>query len=219
MRTRLGILGGTFDPIHVGHLRTAVELREEGRWQEVRLIPCGVPPHRQTPCVAAHHRLAMAGLAAGQTPGLTVDDREVRCARPAYTVETLRGLRRDMPAADLILVVGMDQFVKFTTWYRWQDVFSLANLVVVERPGETAEIADSALREKVAAGRVERLEDLHRAVAGHVCFWRGTQLAVSATQIRTAVLQGRSIQYLVPEPVRRYITQHNLYRDSCPDLS
>ncbi|HET9702173.1 MAG TPA: nicotinate-nucleotide adenylyltransferase, partial [Burkholderiales bacterium] len=132
----VGILGGTFDPIHNGHLRLAVEAAEACGLAEVRLIPAGAPPHRPPPLAAPRQRLEMARLAAAGSPGLVVDEREVFKTAPCYTVETLEQLRGELGAqTPLALILGMDQYLDLATWHRWRELFGLAHLIVAERPG------------------------------------------------------------------------------------
>lgn len=132
----LGVLGGTFDPIHTGHLRLAEEAREALGLGGVRLIPAGQPPHRGEPGSTAEDRLAMARLAAAGNPGFMVDDGEVRAQQKSYTVLTLERLRAEIgPRRPLVLILGADAFAGLPTWHRWTDLFALAHLAVANRPG------------------------------------------------------------------------------------
>src|SRR3989304_4353930 len=132
----IGVLGGTFDPIHYGHLRLAEELGEKLRLDEVRFVPSGTPPHRSAPAVTADHRLAMTRLAAASNTRLKVDEREVRRAAPGYTFDTLRELRAEAGGTrPLALLLGADAFLEFATWHRWQEIFGLAHIAIAHRPG------------------------------------------------------------------------------------
>ena len=141
MNSVLGIFGGTFDPIHCGHLELARELREALGFSAVRFIPAGDPPHRAAPVATAAHRLAMVELAVEGQSGLEVDAREIHSPQRSYTVPTLEELREEDPSRTLALIVGADTFLGLPTWHRWRDVFALAHLVVVPRPGVPLETA------------------------------------------------------------------------------
>ena len=133
----IGIFGGTFDPIHYGHLRLAQEIAESLRLAEIRLIPGGTPPHRAAPQVSSQQRLEMVRLAAAGNPLFTVDDREVKRSGPGYTIETLTELRREAGATQpLCVLLGADAFLELATWHRWHELFGLAHLIVAHRPGD-----------------------------------------------------------------------------------
>ena len=136
----IGILGGTFDPIHYGHLRLAEELAGTLKLDQVRLVPSGTPPHRSAPGVSAAHRLAMVELAAAGNPRFSVDGREVRRTGPGYTFDTLAELRKEAgDTRPLALLVGADAFLEFATWHRWHEIFGLAHIAVAHRPGYPVE--------------------------------------------------------------------------------
>ena len=133
----IGILGGTFDPIHHGHLRLAVEMREGLGLEELRLIPALQPPHREAPIAGAEDRLAMLEAAVARANALHIDTRELVREGPSYTVDTLLSLRAELPAQPLCLIIGMDAFCYLDTWHRWQDVLELAHIGIARRPGTT----------------------------------------------------------------------------------
>ena len=134
----IGIFGGTFDPVHYGHLRTAFELIQALRLSEVRFMPAGNPPHRDTTIASPELRLQMVKAAIGQQPGFNVDDREMRRAGPSYSVDTLAELRAEMPDRSICLIVGMDAFLGLPTWHQWQKILTLSHLIVAHRPGRRA---------------------------------------------------------------------------------
>lgn len=208
----IGILGGTFDPIHFGHLRMAEELAEALSLDEVRIIPAGRPPHRGVPGTAAAHRLEMARLAIADNPRLRLDDREVRLARASYTVDTLADLRQELGGAQpLWLLMGADAFLGLTTWKDWQRLFELAHIAVAHRPGYRLEQADAlndALRLEL---RNRQAADTPQTAAGSIRLMPITQLDISATAIRTSLQAGRSVRYLIPDGVLDYIQKNNLY--------
>lgn len=206
----IGILGGTFDPIHLGHLRTGLEVYEALRLREVRFIPCRNPPHRDTPQSETHHRLAMVQAAIADQAGLVCDEREVNREGPSYTVDTLAGIRTEVGDEALALIVGADAFADINTWHDWERLIELAHLIVVHRPGWVAGIPTAA-RALLADRVTENRAVLDAKSAGCVWFQVVTPLQISATAIREAVSKGRSIRFLVPDTVERYIHEQGLY--------
>lgn len=215
----LGLLGGTFDPIHLGHLRLAEEAREALALDTVRIIPAGQPPHRDTPRSTADDRLAMARLAVAGNPALEIDDSEVRAHRKSYTVLTLERLRGEFgPARPLVLILGADAFEGLPDWHRWQDLFGLAHIAVANRPGHAphgrrwpavlSPALDAACRDR----HVTDPAALRTAPAGKVIPFDMTPLAISASQIRDLIRTGSSPRYLLPDSVLDYIDLHHLYR-------
>ena len=146
----MGVFGGTFDPIHYGHLRTAFELMEAVHLSEVRFLPAGTPPHRETPEASAQERLAMVAAAIGGQPGFIVDDRELRREGPSYSVDTLLDLRAEFAHRSICLIVGMDAFLGLPQWYHWREILQLAHVVVAHRPGWRA--PDMGSRERILDG-------------------------------------------------------------------
>lgn len=211
MSKPIGLLGGTFDPIHIGHLRPAISTMERLGLGEVRLLPNYIPPHRATPDSAPEHRLAMVRLAAAQTPGLTVDDRELRRNRPSYTIDTLTELRRELPHRPLCFLMGMDSLCSLNRWHRWRELLDHAHLVVSYRPGWAADFNDDVAGLYRAHGTRDR-ELLHRRPGGCIYLIDNPQLEVSSTQIRQCIKAGNNPQYLLPDPVTAYIREKGLYQ-------
>lgn len=210
----IGILGGTFDPVHVGHLRAAIEMRDALDLAEVRLVPAHVPPHRPQPAASAEHRLALLRLAVRGVPGIRVDERELGRAGPSYTVDTLTELRAELGARPLCLLVGEDAFRGLSTWHRWQALFELAHVVVMQRPPMPNAPDLPAVLAKFVAGRVAHSPSaLAAAPAGLV--WRQAipPLDVSATRIRALLRAGHSARFLMTDSCLRYIRGHHLYTD------
>lgn len=212
----IGLLGGTFDPVHVGHLRAALEIRDALDLAQVRLVPAHVPPHRPQPVASAAQRLAMLRRAVRGVAGLTVDDRELRRAGPSYTVDTLTDLRAQLGRRPLCLLVGDDAFRGLTTWHRWPALFELAHLVVMQRPlmvGEPVQELPPALAQAVDGRRADSAQALAMSPAGLV--WRQAlpPLDISATRVRAALRTGRSARFLVTDSCLRYIRRHHLYID------
>ena len=219
VRAPLGVLGGTFDPIHTGHLRLAEEAREALGLDGVRFIPADQPPHRGEPGSTAEDRLAMARLATAGNPGFSVDDGEVRAQQKSYTVPTLERLRAEIgPQQPLVLILGADAFAGLPTWHRWTDLFALAHIAVANRPGYAPHgrrwpaTLSPALDAACAGRHTADPADLRRAPAGRVVPFDMTPLAISASLIRDLVRDGHSARYLLPESVLDYIAAHHLYR-------
>lgn len=206
----IGIFGGTFDPIHYGHLRTAFELLQALRLSEVRFMPAGDPPHRDVTVASPELRLQMVRAAIGQQPGFNVDDREMRRAGPSYSVDTLTELRNEMPDRSLCLIVGMDAFLGLPKWHQWQDILKLSHLVVAHRPGWRAPTM-GPLGELLVDGGTGRVDDLHEAKAGKIFIHAVTQLEISSTEVRKLVASGRDPRYLMPTAVRDIIQQSACY--------
>lgn len=209
----IGILGGTFDPIHYGHLRPAHEVYRRLGMTELRLVPAGTPPHRQPPVASAEHRLRMVELAAAEFPGFVADDREIRRGGRSYTVLTLESIRAEIGAAPLCVLVGSDAFSGLPTWHRWERLFDLAHFVVVERPGAPLG------RARVLPWAKERISsnpgDLNGAPAGRIVFMPLTPINVSATRLRDAIAHGETPSSAeLPPAVWKYIHDHNIYRST-----
>jgi nicotinate-nucleotide adenylyltransferase len=205
----IGIFGGTFDPVHYGHLRPLLEVREALHLDEVRLIPCYIPPHRGTPGATPAQRLAMLQLAVDEIPGFVIDERELQRGGPSYMVDTLQSLRDEVGSAPLIFILGMDAFNKLDTWHEWSRLIELAHIVVMLRPGSA--MPNGAVAELVSEHRVQAVSELQKTAAGGLWFQPVTQLEIAATAIRERVAQGRDIRFLVPETVRKYIEVNGLY--------
>ncbi len=208
---RIGLLGGTFDPVHIGHLRGALEVAELLALDELRLVPSARPPHRERPSVSAQDRLAMVRCAVAGVAPLTVDDLELRRDRPSYTIDTLESMRSDMdPCSPLFLLLGWDAFCSLPAWHRWEALLEHCHIVVLQRPDADVEPPE-ALRDLVAARTVSDPKALD-GPGGQITFVWQTPLSVSATQIRQSLATGRSVRFLVPDAVLAYIEAHGLYR-------
>jgi nicotinate-nucleotide adenylyltransferase len=216
MTAPVALLGGTFDPVHYGHLRFADDVRRALGLAEALLIPAGDPPHRGGPHAGAADRLAMLRLAVAQFPGLTVDAREIARGGKSYTVMTLEELRREDAARPILLLVGADAFHGFPTWHRWRELFALAHVVVVPRPGTS--LAQGMPPELAADWNARRTTDralLFSTPAGAIYEQPITPQPISATAIRAALAQGAAgraaVVGLLPPAVLAYIDQHDLY--------
>ncbi len=212
----LALLGGTFDPIHFGHLRLAEEMAEALKIPEVRIIPAGQPPHRGQPRAAAHHRLEMARRAIVGNPRFVLDAREIHRAAPSYSVDTLTDLRSELPpGTPLVLFMGADAFLGLTNWHEWRRLFELAHIAVAQRPGFSAAAWEDALpdplRRLLATHRGEHADDILEKPFGRIFLHSITQLDISASQIRERALRGQSLRYLLPDAVIDYLYENHLY--------
>ncbi|MCK0106146.1 nicotinate-nucleotide adenylyltransferase [Marinobacter sp. S0848L] len=210
------IYGGTFDPIHHGHLRLALEVAEVLQVPQVNLVPCHIPPHRGDTGASSAQRLEMIALAIEGEAKLRVDDRELRRAGASYTADTLRQLRQDIgPDEPLVMLVGTDAFASFDRWREWQDIPALAHIIVVKRPGSDlpeGSVAKRLLEEHRAA----TAKDLCQAPAGKILEFDAPLIEISATGIRQRISCGHSPRYLLPDSVLQRIHEHGLY-GACPD--
>jgi nicotinate-nucleotide adenylyltransferase len=193
---RLGVFGGTFDPIHLGHLRAAENALEGLELDRVAFVPAATPPHRAEPSSSALDRYAMTALATAGHPRFAVSDVELRRDGPSYTVDTVAGLRREHPDDEVFVIVGSDTFPEMTTWKEHERLRELCTVAVVMRPGEAPLSRGGPGGEQ--PGGVARVE--------------GPGLAISASDIRARVRQRKSVRYLVPDAVADYIAKKALYR-------
>lgn len=212
---RVGLFGGSFNPIHIGHLRAAEEVREAQRLDRVLFIPAALPPHKRTHQLATpQQRLEMVRLAIAGNPYFRVSDIELRRSGRSYSVDTLRELRQKFPNWHLYFIVGSDAFAEIHTWKEFEQLFALAHFVVVSRPG--GPVAPLPRLLPVVTRRAfwyapPGLQLVHES--GHrVTFQPITGFDVSATTIRRHLKRGRSIRYLVPAAVEQYIARHQIYQ-------
>ncbi|MBW2202909.1 MAG: nicotinate-nucleotide adenylyltransferase [Deltaproteobacteria bacterium] len=218
---RIGILGGTFDPIHLGHLRCAEEICQELNLENVYLVPSASPPHKtKMPVTSFKHRLAMTRLAADISPYIEAVDLEGRRAGHSYSIETLREFYRIFGRdADLFFILGMDAFLEIRTWKEYKYLFDYAHFVIITRAGFQSHDLMSVLSELDAGIKRKKDEsDLFVAPSGKtVMLIRAAVMDISSTRIRTMIKENRSIRFLVPESVRTYIAEKGLYRNDATD--
>lgn len=209
-----GILGGTFDPVHLGHVALAAAALRELPLVEVLWLPSGNPGHRAQPIAGAEQRLAMLGLAIAGNPRFRVDATELASRQPTYTVPSLMRLRAQFGAdRSLVLLLGADSFLSLPTWLRWRELFDLAHIAIADRPGHKPELGAMApeLAREVAP-RLAPVESLRESAAGALVRFDMPQLDISSSAIRSAIAAGHSAQHLLPRAVLAYIEKHHLYR-------
>jgi nicotinate-nucleotide adenylyltransferase len=214
----LGIVGGTFDPIHYGHLRLGAEVMAALALSEMRFIPAAIPPHRRPPVASGADRLAMTELGCAEFSGLVADRREIDRPGPSYTVVTLQALHAEDVTRPLALIIGSDAFAGLSSWHRWEQLFTLAHLVVVDRPGAPTlpEAAPPALQEQWNRRLTTDPARLSRQLAGAIVRVSVTPQPISSTAIREALEHGASgraqLRGLLPAAVLAYIDRNQLYR-------
>mgnify|MGYP000047017657 FL=1 len=212
----LGLFGGTFDPIHFGHLRLAQELAQRLKLGEVKFIPSGLPPHRKPPHASVPHRIAMVQLAITGNVLFSCDPRETLIPGPSYSVDTLRQLREEL-GNDIALcfLLGSDAFLGLNNWHEWQALFDLTHLIIAQRPGARLEpkLLPKNLAEELVKRRHHDLGFLH-SNAGAIYEFEMTPLDISASRIRADLNNDISPRYLTPDAVIDYVTRHRLYKDT-----
>ena len=210
MSEPVGLFGGTFDPIHYGHLRTAFELWQLLQLEHVRFLPTGNPPHRESSLAPSELRLSMVRAAIAGQNAFVVDDREMRRSGVSYTVDTLLDLRGEYPERSLCLLLGMDAFLGVPHWHRWREIFDLAHVVVAHRPGWKAPFT-GPLGEVMVDRGTGNIRDLHESRAGRIFVHAVTQLEIASTDLRGLTLGHRDLRYLVPDAVRDLIVTSGCY--------
>jgi len=208
--TAIGLLGGTFDPFHNGHLQLATAIHAQLQLKEIRLIPSAQPLLRDPPIAAAEQRLAMAKIAAQDYPWLKVDDREIKRGGVSYTIDTLTSFRREMPDTPLCFIMSMDQFLQFDRWQSWEQIPALAHLIVASRPAYLPNF-NAPLQTLVDQRCTDKMHLLHETPAGLIFFQQIPAITIAGTQIRAWFKAGENIQDLVPEKIREYIDEQGLY--------
>lgn len=208
----VGVFGGTFNPVHYGHLRSALELAERLQLEQLRLMPSAQPPHRAAPECSAAHRAAMIELAVAGEPHLACDDRELQRPGKSYTIDSLIELRGELgTGTSLCMVMGCDAVLGIATWHRWQELLHWAHIVVIARPGWelplTGEVA-----QWLQEYRVGDPHSLRQSSAGCIAIEELRPLAISSTEIRDLLAAGKSARYLLPQSVLDYIQTNTLYR-------
>jgi len=222
----IGVFGGTFDPIHNGHLQVALDVKQCFALDYIHFVPCKIPVHRARPQLDETQRLSLIKLAIKNQNGFIADDRELKRNSPSYMIETLNSLHDQFPDQILVLMIGSDAFAKFDEWYQWREIFERAHIMVMQRPhtndwkGDcstqlTAEIKQRIVNDENVSplkksGNLQQL--LAKKSAGSIICVPVTQLEISASEIREKITKGQAIDYLVPESVRLEIRDKHYYQ-------
>ena len=207
------LFGGTFDPIHFGHLRPVEALAQQVGLKKVTLLPNNVPPHRPQPEASARQRVEMLRCAIATRPLFDIDTRELERDTPSWTVATLEALRAERGAEQpLGFIIGQDSLLTLAKWHRWQDLLSLCHLLVCQRPGYATQMETPEMQQWLDAHRAQHAEQLHQSPAGLIWLADTPLLDISATEIRQRRHQGQSCTDLLPDAVIDYIDRAGLYR-------
>ena len=211
MKERIGIMGGMFDPVHIGHIRVASAALQNLQLDQVKLIPCGIPNHRDEALCSSLQRLDMLRLAVREHPGLVVDERELNRPGKSYTYDTLLSLRVDYPASALFFILGEDAFAALEGWHRWRELFELSHFVIIERPGFDGEPGE-ALRKELADRLVADCSEMKGIKSGLICRVKGLENPISSSMVREHIARDQALDQLLDPAVIAYLAEHQLYR-------
>lgn len=211
MNRAIGILGGTFSPIHYGHLRPAEQIRQQLALTEIRLVPCHRPPHREAPGVSSEMRAQMVELACQEFAHLTPDLSELARDEPSYTVVTLAQLQQQLPNTPLCFLMGMDSLLSFKSWHKWQEILSRCHLIVSCRPGYVLD-SNSPISDLLIEHQTSDPSQLHQSQSGLIYLAQIDQQDISSTEIRASIAQAKDTFDVLPTKVAEYIRQHKLYQ-------
>jgi nicotinate-nucleotide adenylyltransferase len=211
MKKSIGILGGTFDPIHHGHLRLAIEAQETLNIDEVRLIPARQSPHRQPPYASEEQRLKMIELATAEINGVIVDDRELQREGRSYTIDTVKSLRNEFSQSTIALIIGMDAFKTFNSWRDWMSILDYVHIILVDRPESDENFSDLELKDYYLKNKSEKMSDAMQTPAGQILKIEIPKLEISSTHIRQQLINDLDVRYLLPTKVIDYIKEESLY--------
>ncbi|TWX73107.1 nicotinate-nucleotide adenylyltransferase [Colwellia sp. C1TZA3] len=208
----IALLGGTFDPIHLGHILPAQETAHWLGAKQLHLIPAHIPPHKTSTHANAKQRAKMVALVCDESQLFTLDDRELKRQSRSYTVDTLQQIKAEQPKADLYFIMGMDSLLSFTKWHRWQDILTLCNLVVNIRPGYPHLALEAALEPALTSRLIYSLAQLQRRQTGQILIHESSPVDISSTTIRAKIKAGLNASQYLPQCVHDYIEQHKLYQ-------
>ena len=212
MTQPVGILGGTFDPVHSGHLHLATTFLNQLKLAKVLFVPIYNPPHRPAPLASPEQRLEMLKLAVENHPHLKIDDCELQRGGVSYTIDTLRCIREKIGETPLCLIMGMENFNTLNSWHQWQSLLDYAHIVIANRPGNNDEIYNIEIKKFMDNFITTSVTNLHDQAEGHIIRLDTPMLDVSSTQIRNNFQSGRETEPLLPEKVLDFIQTHHLYK-------
>ena len=216
----LGIFGGTFDPIHNGHIYPVLEGAEKANIKKVALMPCYIPSHKKPAITSSEDRLKMVELVCADNPLFYPDSRDINRGKPTFSVDSLREIREAMPTTPLCFFIGTDSLQNLFTWHQWPTLFSLCHFVVCERKGESVKDlegnSDTLLQLQALLNKRQTLTPmaLHNSLAGHIYMANTQTLTVSSSKIREQFINNQSVKGFLPATILDYIQQHNLYQPS-----
>lgn len=210
----IGLLGGTFDPIHHGHIRLALEALEQLRLDRVKLIPLNIPPHRNTPIASAFHRRQMLAAAIKAFPKLVMDCRELENNAVSFTINTLKSLRRETEKDTFYLILGHDALINIDTWKNWKNILDYAHIVVANRPDQNKARPSAVLKSWIDKYRTVDINRLKESSNGYICFINIPMLDISSSMIRTARSRQKNINQFLPIKTLNYIKDNKLYLDT-----
>ncbi len=208
---RKAILGGTFDPIHFGHIKPAEAIAQWLQIEHIHLLPAHIPPHKNRTYATATQRLAMVNLVCQHLPLFSCDDRELTRGSPSYTIDTLREIKAQNPQQQLFFIIGMDSLVNFSSWHQWQQILDFCHLVVNSRPQYQLDDLNSDIKALVEQHQASHLRDVEGCAAGRIFIHHNQQHPISSTAIRTAISQQQYLAEQLPEFIADYIHQQQLY--------
>ena len=210
----LGIFGGTFDPVHFGHIKLVLALLEHFDFEQIRFVPCRKPPHKRAICVDAKHRLHMLNMVTHANSKLKVDDRELRRSGPSYMVDTLKELREESGAAcTLVLILGIDAFLNFCTWHKYDAILSICHIMLLRRPGYRL-ARQGCEHELFKRYGTDKIMAVYESPGGHIFLSNEEEIEISSTGIRRCIAKGKQPRYLLPGNVWDYIRRHDLYHQA-----
>jgi len=210
----IGILGGTFDPIHYGHIRLALEARKQINLDQVRLIPVNIPPHRTKPVASPAHRRVMIELAITDEPGLCIDLRELETDEISYTINTVKSLRQELVDDAIYLIIGRDAFNKINSWKNWQELLDYVHIIVASRPGEYSNTISHELKHWIDKHQTNDVALLKSCISGYIYFIDIPKLDMSSSMIRQSCSKHKNIEGLLPPTTLNYIKEKQLYMDT-----
>jgi len=211
-KKNIAIMGGTFDPIHNGHVETAKETAAWLNVEELTLLPAHIPPHKSTTAASALHREAMVKLICQQQPLFQLDNRELKRYSASYTVTSLQEIKQEHPESRVFFIIGMDSLLNFTRWHKWQTILSLSHIVVNIRPGYQLNQINNETQQLLKKHQIDNLNEINQQDAGGIIFHQNQSLNISSSEIRQQLSSNKFDNNHLAETVRRYIIQKNLYQ-------
>jgi nicotinate-nucleotide adenylyltransferase len=211
LTTAIGFLGGTFDPIHFGHLRPAIEIQETIGLKALYFMPNYIAPHKSTSFATPQQRFDMVKLAIQATPRFYVDTQELLRETPNYTIDTLKHLRQEYPNTPLCFIMGMDSLIQFDSWYQYQNILNYCHIIVSHRPGWSPQF-NEVVNQLLQQHQIHDPRILHQQLSGSIYFQKTTQLDISSSEIRELIASNKSIDFLTPQAVCSYIKEQGCYK-------